>query len=573
MKKEELKFTDIWKEYQRGVNYNRSRNLYKETEQQYNFYHGNQWEGLQSGNIQPIVYNIIKPTIKYKLGYLKTNEYQIVFNPNEWENFEQMNTIEQICKMLNSYANRIWEKEKVKAKIDEAVKDCSITGEGIIHSYEEDGDIKCEVIDKQNIYYGNENEDNIQEQPYIILSYRRPVEDVKKEAEKNGVKKEELEKICADQQTQEQANSKLRDEELTPMCIVLTKYFKKDGIVYYEKSTQTVKIEKATSTGLTLYPVAHMLWEKIKGSSRGQGEVKYMIPNQIELNKTVTRRAISTMMSAYPKLVANIKYISDTSALNKVGTTIEVDQMQADDINKVVNYLKPASMSGDAFNLQQDLIDNTQNLAGAGDNANGNINPEQASGTAILAVQKANQQPLNEQLELYKQFVEDIALIWFEMIKTYKTEGLTLVDEKTDTLTGAVTETPIEITQQQLDNLKIHIKIDITPRSAYDKYAQERSLENLLGANHITFKEYINLLDDDATMPKPKLEKLLKQRQEEEQQMYNMQKQANILNNAMQEVMTGEEQRLGGEANEMSTMQASRNANYGGEGQAVNTQM
>ena len=38
-------------------------------------------------------------------------------------------------------------------------------------------------------------------------------------------------------------------------------------------------------------------------------------------------------------------------------------------------------MSTDAYNLQKELIDVTQNLAGAGDNVTGNVDPTQTSGT------------------------------------------------------------------------------------------------------------------------------------------------------------------------------------------------
>ena len=113
---------------------------------------------------------------------------------------------------------------------------------------------------------------------------------------------------------------------------------------------------------IKLYPVAHYNWIRVKGSSRGQGEVEYLIPNQIEINKTATRRALAVKLGAFPKLVANTKYIKNTKALNSVGTTIELNELNADDVNKVVNYLKPAQMSTDAYNLQKELIDDTQNL-------------------------------------------------------------------------------------------------------------------------------------------------------------------------------------------------------------------
>ena len=288
-------------------------------------------------------------------------------------------------------------------------------------------------------------------------------------------------------------------------------------------------------------------------------------------NSIIPKRCGS--FTAYPKLVANTSYITDSSALEKVGTTIEVDKISADDVNKIVSYLRPTSMSSDAYNLQEDLINKTQDLAGAGDTANGNVDPEQASGTAILAVQKASQQPLNEQLDVYKQFIEDIAMIWFEMIKTYNTDGITVIDEQTDVASKQTIEIPVKITAEELEELKIHIKIDITPKSAYDKYAQERSLENLLSSGHITFKEYVSMLDDDSTMPKTKLEKLMKQREDEERAMMEMQKQANAINSAMEQVMTGEEEKYGGVQNEMSAVQNSGNASTTSQEQQANTQM
>ena len=292
---------------------------------------------------------------------------------------------------------------------------------------------------------------------------------------------------------------------------------------------------------MTLYPIAHMVWEDVKGYSRGEGEVKYLIPNQIEINKTATRRAIAVQMCAYPKLVANMKYITNPSSLNKVGTTIELSEMQADDVNKVVSYLRPTSMTSDAVNLQQELMKDTQELAGAGDTVNGNVDPTQTSGKAILAVQQAGQQPLNEQLDKFKTFLEDLARIWYEMLQTYSVEGIVVTKEEKNIETGETTEIPYQITYEQLQSMKPDLKIDITPHSAYDKYAQEQSLENLFTSKAITFEEYVNALSDDSVMPKPILTKILQQRKEAQQKIHEMEMQANALDGAMKQEMSMQE--------------------------------
>ena len=263
-----------------------------------------------------------------------------------------------------------------------------------------------------------------------------------------------------------------------------------------------------------LYPVAHVLWERVKGSSRGQGEVEWLIPNQIEINKTATRRALAIKMVAFPKLVANTKYISNTKALSKVGTTIEVNEFNADDVNKVVNYLKPASISSDAYNLQKELQEETQNLAGASDTATGNVDPTKAAGKAILAVQQASQQPINEQVEAYKDFIEDIARIWFEMLKANSVDGITLTKEKKDYANNTTLEETYQMSYKELQKYDFDIRIDITPNSPFDKYAIEQSLGNLLTSGQITFEEYVKALPEDSAMPKSNLKEILKGREE-----------------------------------------------------------
>ena len=58
----------------------------------------------------------------------------------------------------------------------------------------------------------------------------------------------------------------------------------------------------------------------------------------------------------------------------------------------------------------------------------------------------------------------------------------------------------------------------------------------------ITFEEYVKALSEDSVMPKPKLEKILKDREEVKQRIQQMQIQANALQGAMEEAMIMQEQ-------------------------------
>lgn len=539
--KEKDTITDVWAEYQRGVDYNYRQELYAKSDKNFKFYHGNQWENAKLGEIQPITFNVIKSIVKYKVGVVKTNSYQIYFNSDTYETDEERKELQDLCDSLNRFANRTWEKTQVDKIIRSCVDDACIDSEGIIYFYEENGNIIPEQVDKTNIYYGNENDDNIQTQPYIIISFRRTVEEVKAEARKNNVSEEEIEKIVSDEEYHEQSSKDKRVDEISPMCLVLLKLYKKEGTIWAKKCTRLATVMKDEDLKTELYPVAHLLWERVKGSSRGQGEVEFLIPNQIEINKTATRVALAVKIGAFPKLVANTKYIRNTKALNKVGTTIEVNELNADDVNKVVGYLKPAQMSIDAYNLQKELIDNTQNLAGAGDTVTGNIDPSQTSGKAILAVQQASQQPINQQIESYKTFIEDIARIWFSMLKTYSVNGINLIKEEKNYADDTTYDTRYTLSYDELKKLELDIKIDITPKSPFDKYAMEMSLENLLTSKQITFEEYVKVLPEDSTMPKSKLKDILKGREEKNKLITEIEKQGNALNGAIEQVMIQQE--------------------------------
>lgn len=558
--------TTVWRDYEKGKMYNRTHNLYDETEMNYNFYHGDQWNGAKLGDIQPIVFNIIKPIVKYKLGVITQNRYEIVFHPNIYNTVEEGQRLEELCKVLNSHTAKVWELQKADQKVREASKDACINSEGIVHNYfdKKENEIKIELIDKNNVYYGNENDSNIQTQPYIIISYRLPVSTVKEMAIQKGITGEQLELITSDEDTLDDTGHRTVTDEVNAMCSVLLKYYRKeDGKVYYTRATKTLILEKDEPTGMTLYPVAHFVWEEKKGSSRGIGAVSCVIPNQIEINKIDARRAVAVKLGAFQKLVYNSELVANPKALNTVGGAVEIKGgVTVDDVRKAIGYIYPSSMSPDATNLSSEMKANTRDFEGAGDVATGNVDPTQASGRAILAVQQASQQPLSEQVENYKTFVEDIARIWFDMWKAFEVKGMPVMYEQKDN-EGNVVQEPGIITYDELQKLEPQIKVDITPRGAYDRYAQEMSLENLFMNDKITFDEYVESLPADAVMPKATLEKIVNQRKENAQRLTEMQMQANELSSAMNQVM----ELQGGGEDEMSAMPVSGNGGTGSEEQ------
>lgn len=573
--KEEFKTTTSWDLYEIGRNYNRRQNMYTEGKENYDYYHGRQWEGIQKPKSQaePITMNIVKPIVKYKVGIVNQNSYEIVFNPNSYSNEEELQLTKDVSSGLTQFVNRMWEKSQSGKIVRSIVKNACINAEGIMYFYNDGDDILSEEIDKNNIYYGNENSADIQEQPYILVTYRKPVKEIKQRARDlrdrgyNNLTEEDINSIVSDLDYEEQQGKDFMQQEVSPMCLVIKRFERlDDGKIWVSESTKTCDLIEPQTTKCELYPFAHFLWEEEKGYARGVSEVRGVIDNQREINKTATRRAIAVKLGAYPKLVVATDFVKNKDALSQVGSTIEVNGMRADDVHTIATYLNPAQISPDAYNLQADLITNTRELAGAGDTATGNIDPQRSSGKAILAIQQASQQPLNEQLENFKYFLEDCARIIFELIKVYFIKGLHLhrtIEEYNELGNVESYEEPFNVTKKQLEKIDVNLKIDITPTTAFDRYAQELSLENLLLKGLINLEEYTEALPEGSAMPKPTLESIIQRRKEARAKIAELQEQMNAMQSAAEQViMENEGHMMGGYGNEMRDVSEGGNESF-----------
>jgi hypothetical protein len=546
MTEEELKKTPIWELYEQGRNYCKLINMYTDTDKNYEFYNGNQWKGLKVSGIEPVQLNFIKPVIKYKVSNIMANLYGINYSSENYENKEFRSTAEETCKLLNKRASKIYEKDYMDYKLMKFCKDAAINDEGIIYvTYDTESEMPSnEVLTKNDVYYGNENDSDIQRQPYILIKQRRSVMEVRDLAESEGVSEEKLSYIIGDNDNFEEAGDQAKLEK-DSMCTIVTKLWKENGTVWYSKAVKYQEIVKPTDSGLKYYPLVHMLWEEKEGSARGEGEVRHLIPNQIEVNKTIMRRLITVKNTAYPQKVVDITKVANPNSVNEIGGVIKA-KGNVDDVNKIFANVHPAQMSTDVEKVQNELIQITRDLAGAGDNATGDVNPESASGRAILAVQQAHKQPLVEQTSYLKRAIEDLARIWLDMITTYADNKITLEEEEVDSNNNETFVVLKDVPVTVLEQLKASVKVDITPKGAFDKYAQELSLENLLNNGFSNIQRlpeleiYNNLLDDDSVMPKQKITKAIEKMKEEQQKIAMINAEAQLMQERASQFLNSE---------------------------------
>ncbi len=537
MTQEEIKTTDIWELYQKGQNF--MSKIYANTDMNFRMYNGDQWAGLKIKGVEKIQHNFIKKIVKHKVGTITANLFAVNYSPENIETSEFMEIAQKTCDLLNKKASKVWDKDFMDKKIKKVCRKSAINGESIVYvDYDESNNIPInEIISKNDIIFGDENEEEIQLQPWIIIRQRKTVSELQTLARTYEVNEEDILNIRGDSDLGT-ASGESAKNEIEDKCWLLTKLYREKGTIHFSQATKYCDLKKDIDTGLTLYQVAHFNWEDVEGSARGIGEVEQLIPNQLETNKTAMRRALTIKNIAYPQKVVNIDLINNPDAINRVGSTIKFKNVGNVRASDVFMNASAGTISPDSEKFQSELINLSTEINNAGDAVTGNINPESASGRAILAVQNAQNQPLNDQLIGLKSFIEDLARIWFEMWRVYAKDGLLIEDEQTDDITGQKTTNQVLVPQFVLEALRTSVKVDITPKGAFDKYAQELSLENMFTTGKITFEEYVEALDTDSVMPKQKLELILKKRKEKEKQINEYELQATQLKNQAQKEMS-----------------------------------
>ena len=521
------KFTDIWQKYERCKEYVDGKGIVAKTERNWNFYVGKQWEGCKSGGQELPMLNFIKPIVQYKVSSVAQNAMTAVYSdiggdPN----------MSPIYEKLNHYWQQCWEKSKMVQVAWRAIKNASIQGDSYV--YWNDGDTlqPPTLIDNSCVFLADENIDNIQNQEFIIVQERWSLSAAKEHAKKHGVSGEKMKLIVSDDDTKDQIYNK---QEVDDKVTVLFYMTKKNGVVHAGRATKMVIIEPVESieshkgeeviSGLSVYPLIPYVWEPVPNSARGVSEVEQLIPNQLELNKTLARRSMAVSIGAYPRLAYDANAIQNPEDLNKVGVAIAVQGGNAQSINQMISYLNATNISSDADKLSADLLQITKDLAGATDYALGHVNPEQASGTAIIAVRDSAQVPLTEQIARFRQWVEDVSLLWLDLWIAYNSKGITFMSE--DSLTGQ--EMPITISQEELKGLTPTVRIDVSPDNQWTKLAEQQTLDNLLMNQQITLEEYVECTPENSSVPKAKLKSVIEKRK----QMMQQQQQAAMMQQRM----------------------------------------
>lgn len=491
-------FTEEWALYEKGKEYNRSIGLYDEVDTNERFYRGDQWTGVSAEGLPTPVFNFYKRVIDYYISNIASSAVKMSYRYASPLPALSAEEAKRINDTLRHVAENRWEKLKMDKLVSDSLYDAAITGDAFAYTYWDPsvktgqpytGDFRTVLIDNTNVFFGNPNSRSVQAQPYIIISGREPVSDVKKQAKKNGIPKEKIDLIVADRDTDCFAGDMSEKELENTKCVTLIKLWKNDeGKVMYRKSVKDTVITEDTDTGLTLYPIAYFSWTRVKNSWHGKAVGTGLTDNQIFINKGYAMVMKHMMDTAFSKVVYDSTVIEDWS--NKVGEAVAVNGP----VDNVAAVLNSGSMQSGMLDVINMAIAHTKDFLGATDSALGS---ERASNTsAIIALQQASAQPLENVRRSLYQFIEDIGLIWLNFMFVY------YADER---LLPAGEDGHTSFPFSQYREALFECNIDVGAAGWWSEITAVNTLDNLLKLGLINVKQYLERLPENIIPMKKEL--------------------------------------------------------------------
>jgi hypothetical protein len=372
------------------------------------------------------------------------------------------------------------------------------------------GEIEVELVDATNVIFGNANEHRVDKQPWIVLTGRDTVANLKREAEMMKAKGQ-VEDIRKDDDTEflltDYAKTEITGDEDGKAKYI---YFYEKEIkgdeekIYVTKCTKEAIIYEKVETGYTRYPVAFGNWYKQDNTYHGRGLVEGMCPAQISLNKLAAMCIYYQMMTAFSPVVYDGDMIDEWT--NEIGTAYEVKNLNGRSLNDVAMYLTPANMSSSIVSVMELTLQYMKDSMGVSDASLGNIDPKNTS--AILAVQKSTAVPLENVKDNLYDFVEQIVLILLDIMATkYGVRPVVISGEN-----GA--RELINYDFSKLKDMDLKLGIDVGETTYFSELAMLQTMDNLLQGQYIEFIDYLERIPDEMFPKKAEYVSKLKEKQE-----------------------------------------------------------
>ena len=571
----EEKITKLWRDYDAGREYQNSLGLTRQIPLNVDFYEGRQWPQKTEAtkNIPRPVVNIIKFIVRNKKASIVGAPVSIVFTSHQHAELAQKLT------EFNQAIESEMEMDDIRnRKVDEGIK----KGTGITHYYwdaeargevgEYEGGVRAEIIDPLNVFFANPQEHDEQKQKWILIATRVEVKAAQEMLSDKYKKNKEL--VCADD-----ADVKYTDEheqDGTALCTVLTRYYRQDGEVYYERAVKQTMLhdgipvtpptkreveseiekelnpetdeyeEDSMDAGedslqdeaddapeevgrrFTLYPISVYNYELREKSIYGIGEVEELIPNQKAINFIYAMQLLSIQNLAWGK------WIVKEGALRKQKITNIPGEVLIDftplGVNGIRRSEEPA-ISNSPMSYADNLMSVTRVVVGSTEVMTGEAAASGQSGQAIANLQAQALKPIQELRERYLRSCKREAQIikqYYELFYDGRQYEHKSKDER-----GAPLYTNESFNGEEMRGIRFDVSVEAGAGTPYSESLEVSLLTEYLAAGRIDFETYLELLP--AQIATFKMTLLKKVKESSTSQLNQLQEQLTALQEQIQQ--------------------------------------
>ena len=492
--------TTAWKQYEEGRAYKRTVGLYHRVDENERFYRGDQWRGVDAGGLPTPVFNLIKRIGSYLisaiLSYNLTVRYEDTGIPYA-EPSDATRKREATLEALNRVTACRWKQSGMDTVLRRALYDAILSGDGIFYCCFDPtlpgagdfaGDIRTTTLDSVNLFAADMNSDDLQHQEWLILSGRASVDMLRREATANGLPADLADKIRPDRDYDDGAGDYASYETGDKATYLIRFYRSEDGFVCWEKSTRETVIRRV-HTGMRRYPIAMFHWDVVKNSFHGSSPITELIQNQKYVNKAYAMAMKHMVDTAFSKVIYDKRLIPEWT--NEVGEAIGV--LSGGDVSNVATTLGVGEMQDGYRDLIESVIENTKELTGATEIVLGEADPNNTS--AIMALREMSEVPLDQVRANITACMEELALIWLEMMREYF--------PNTRRYTDGEKAVCLDLSGLPADAVSVYVDSGASRR--FSQSMLLTTLQSLLDAGHITFAEYLERLPDGILTDKDKI--------------------------------------------------------------------
>lgn len=524
----------IWSMYQKGLDYQNISGLSTKIPQCVDFYEGRQWPKAteKTKSMPRPIINVTRMIVRNKKAGILSNKTAFVYNCSD----------PQKAKQFNYFGNYIT-KELGQEKLDRsAVQDGAVKGTYIYHYYW-DGDavgklgnlpggVRCEIIDPLNIFVSNPNNDNEQAQEWIIIRSRVNKDTIEKMCD-SGVDKS----LIVSDDNESKYGEKEQDEH--NICTLLTRYFRQNGEVYYEKAIHSTIIvkprplhpnikdayKKITGDDVPneegfetksvdnrkvayLYPIAIGPYEKKDKSIFGIGEVEGIIPNQKSINANLGLQLLN---------VQNVwggKYIVSPTALRGQKITNDPGQVLVDYSSTMggIKKITEQVYNDVPLKILEETMNATRVVTGATEVMTGETIGANTSGAAILQLQSQALKPIEELQQAFWDTKAKCGKILEMFYKLYYENTTFSYSERN--LDGTTTENIATFNGSDYIDTDFDVTVEVIGGAKGSEVSLVNALDGLLQQKQIDLITYFELYPQNALPNKTEILDALKQREQ-----------------------------------------------------------